>query len=43
MGMARCAVTVIPPPLPDRVEGAAIIAEKFGSVPGEGPWTGQRY
>jgi hypothetical protein len=35
-------VTVIPPLRPDRVKGTAIIAEKFGSVQGEGPWTGQR-
>lgn len=34
-------MTVIPL-LPDRVEGHAIVAEKFGSVQGEGPWTGQR-
>lgn len=34
-------VTVIPL-RPDRVKGTAIIAEKFGSVQGEGPWTGQR-
>jgi organic radical activating enzyme len=30
------------PLLPDRVVGTAIIAEKFASVQGEGPWTGQR-
>jgi 7-carboxy-7-deazaguanine synthase len=34
-------MTVIPL-LPDRVEGTAIIAEKFGSLQGEGPWAGQR-
>jgi 7-carboxy-7-deazaguanine synthase len=34
-------VTVIPLS-PGLVEGTAIIAEKFGSVQGEGPWTGQR-
>ncbi len=27
---------------PNRVEGTAIIAEKFGSVQGEGPWIGKR-
>ncbi len=34
-------MTVIPL-LPDRVEGTAILAEKFGSFQGEGPLTGQR-
>jgi organic radical activating enzyme len=27
---------------PSLVEGTAIVAEKFGSFQGEGPWTGQR-
>lgn len=27
---------------PDRVEGSAILTEKFESFQGEGPWTGQR-
>jgi 7-carboxy-7-deazaguanine synthase len=30
------------PLVPNRVEGTAILAEKFGSFQGEGPWTGQR-
>lgn len=31
-----------PAVLPELVEGSAILAEKFESFQGEGPWTGQR-
>lgn len=31
-----------PAVLPDRVQGTAILTEKFESFQGEGPWTGQR-
>ena len=41
VGTARCAMTVIPI-LSGRVEGTAILAEKFVSFQGEGPLTGQR-